>query len=60
MHNVLYWTTGYGHSIMKANVDGPFDSNKMVKTVHKFRDEITQGIAIDSCGRYVHLTDIAH
>lgn len=50
MHNVLYWTTGFGHSIMKANADGP-NSNKVVRTVHKFREEVPQGIAIDSCGR---------
>lgn len=54
MNNILYWTTGYGHSILKANVDGHSDFRKrIVRTVHKFREEIPQGIAIDSCGRLV-------
>ncbi|KAK3913852.1 Protein cueball [Frankliniella fusca] len=59
MNNVLYWTTGYGHSILKANIDGHSDyKSRIVKTVHRFREEIPQGIAIDSCGRYLFWTNI--
>lgn len=58
MTNVLYWTTGYGHSIMKANVDGQSDyKRRIAKVVHRFREEIPQGIAIDSCGRYLFWTN---
>ncbi|XP_026293650.1 protein cueball [Frankliniella occidentalis] len=58
LNNVVYWTTGYGHSILKASIDGHSDyRSRTVKTVHKFRDEMPQGIAIDSCGRYLFWTN---
>ncbi|XP_050545727.1 protein cueball [Daktulosphaira vitifoliae] len=59
--STLYWTTGNGLSINHVNIpknDTQLPINGTI--LFKFKDEIPQGIAIDSCRGYLYWTNCNH